>query len=366
MQIYSNQEHKIQLARFPATTDRSLKPWSAAEEHLAQYVQENHSGNRKIIISHDRFGLLTCLFHDRQPTSVIVLKSQEIAIHNNLKNNNLPSDKINFISPLDTLSQTFDLGLLRVPKSQDLFWLYLTQMSRCLAPDGEVIAAFMTRHFSPQLLKIASRFFESVEQSRAWKKSRLLILKGKKELPEKPVFNEVKVDESLSLQQYFGVFSANHIDPATRFLMDHLQTQNEKSVLDLASGNGILAVHLRRQNPEAEIHLVDDSFLAIESSKLNLTTGTNHFHYQPNLDGLPEDYFDLVVSNPPFHFEYEIDISISLSLFKEVFRCLKPGGRFVLVANRHLNYSSHLVRIFPSVDTLAENKKFVIYTCRKH
>ena len=44
-------------------------------------------------------------------------------------------------------------------------------------------------------------------------------------------------------------------------------------------------------------------------------------------------------------FEFENNIEVSIELFKEVYRCLKMGGRFVLVANKHLNYKTHLQKV---------------------
>jgi 16S rRNA G1207 methylase RsmC len=54
-----------------------------------------------------------------------------------------------------------------------------------------------------------------------------------------------------------------------------------------------------------------------------------------------------------------------LGLFKEVKRCLKTGGRFQLVASQHLNFKTHLVKLFKEVNITAENDKFVIYECIK-
>ena len=56
---------------------------------------------------------------------------------------------------------------------------------------------------------------------------------------------------------------------------------------------------------------------------------------------------------------------VSLNLFKQVWKILKPRGRFQLVGNKHLNYKTHLEKIFPHVESIAENDKFVVYSCVK-
>ena len=224
----------------------------------------------------------------------------------------------------------------------------------------------MTKYFSPKMLEVAEIFFEQVEQSKAWKKSRLLILKKNKKKDESIILNTIRVNEIKVLQQYYGVFSAKNIDYATQFLLEHLEIgKDENCILDLASGNGIIASFIRDKKLESEINLLDDSFLAIESSKINLQDKNSFFHYNDSLYDFENDFFDLVVSNPPFHFEYENNIEITFGLFKEVKRCLKGNGRFILVSSKHLNLKTHLIKLFKEVKIIAENKKFEIYECFK-
>jgi len=165
-------------------------------------------------------------------------------------------------------------------------------------------------------------------------------------------------------KQYAGVFSSDHIDYATQFLLEHLKlNETDSKILDLASGNGVIAHQIKAQKPDAEVHLLDDSFLAVESSKLNVEDVS--FHWNESLEDFNAKSFDLIVSNPPFHFEYENNIEVSLNLFIQAQRCLKENGRFLLVANQHLNYKTHLDKIFGSCSITAENDKFVVYDCLK-
>ncbi len=79
----------------------------------------------------------------------------------------------------------------------------------------------------------------------------------------------------------------------------------------------------------------------------------------------PSQTFDVIVTNPPFHFEHEINIQVPLTLFRECHRCLKTEGSLQIVANKHLNYLTHLKTNFTSVEAIAEDKKFVVYKCVK-
>ena len=72
----------------------------------------------------------------------------------------------------------------------DLFRLYLQQLTVALDEKAIVICGFMTKYFTPQMLEIANEYFEEVEQSLAWKKSRLLILSKPKQFKESSIINE--------------------------------------------------------------------------------------------------------------------------------------------------------------------------------
>ena len=193
-----------------------------------------------------------------------------------------------------------------------------------------------------------------------------MILKNKKEVKEQKLVNTLVYNAEKSFKQYMGVFSAKKIDYASQYFINYISVKkDDKKILDLASGNGILAYAVGQKCSDCDIHLLDDSVLAIESSKLNLDKENTHFYCNDGLDIFEKQYFDLVVSNPPFHFEYENNIEVSLGLFNEVHNVLKTKGRFQIVANIHLNYKIHLDKIFSDVEILGQNDKYVVYECIK-
>lgn len=366
--IYQFHDKKYSIERYPATKLTSLQPWNAADELLLNFVTDLQDDYKKLIIFNDRFGFLSCLLHGHNPEIIVEYKSQEKAIRMNLEKNGLSVDN-HFHNPLADLPGQADLALIKIPKSLDLFRLYLSRVTEFLSDDAVVACGFMTKYFTPQLLTIAGEFFEDVEQSKARKKARILILRKKKPDKKISLLNSIPIDEiipgSEPMKQYFGVFSANNIDYATQFLIRNLEIyDNEHKVLDLACGNGILAYAVLDRYQDKEVHLLDDSLLAIESAKLNLDAGNAHFHYSDNLKHFEENYFDLVLSNPPFHFDFESNIEVAIELFHQVKSCLKPTGRFLCVANQHLNYKTHLSKIFNSVKVLAEDKKYSVFVSR--
>ncbi|GAA4825932.1 methyltransferase [Algivirga pacifica] len=366
MSTFSFQPANYKIKRYPSTSNHSLKSWSAADEYMLQYLSDLESTPSHAIICNDRFGYLGCHLSPFSPQVVINYKSQEKAIRLNLEKNGIAPEKLSFYTPLDTLQDT-TIALIRIPKSTDLFEWFLHQVHTQIDDKGEVICSFMTKYFNPQLLKVAEKYFEEVEQSKAWKKARLLILKKPKKIDTSitSLVHQLPYQDQKVFEQYYGVFSAKNIDYATQFFMENMLIEgNENTVLDLASGNGVLAWAARQVLPNADIHLMDDAHLAVASSQRNLSSEKTSFHFEDHIEDLPVKQFDLIVSNPPFHFEHENNIEVSIGLFQQVKKALSPTGNFQLVANKHLNYKTHLEKIFEKVEVVQENDKFIIYQCR--
>ncbi len=357
------------FSRYPKTTNRSLRAWSAADEYLIDHIFEDKqpTPDTNLGIVNDRFGFLSGLLNRFEPTVVLERKSQERSILLNLEANQVDPGKIHFIHPLDQPPHKFDRVVLNIPKSMDLFELYLHQIHTYLKDDGVVFCGFMTKYFTPQMLSLAETYFKEVEQSLARKKSRVLVLKGKKPSVNKPLVRHFDYDidgtSNQKLQQHYGVFSSDHIDYATQFLISQLKVRDsEDHILDMACGNGVIAKAIQLQKPKTEIYLTDDSYLAIESARLNIDGPGIHYYWNDGLDDIPDRSLDLAVSNPPFHFGHETNIEVTIRLFREVSEKLKPAGRFVCVANQHLNYKTHLEKLF-KVKVLAQNDKFIVYEC---
>lgn len=360
----TSSKKKYNIVRYPSSDNKSLKAWNSADEYILEYLTKNGICVNNTVIYNDRFGYLSTYLNEYSPKIIIDNKSQDKSIHSNISLNKLDITKCEFITPLDNLKSSVELSIIKIPKSMELFRLYLNQLSEILDSDSSVICGFMTKYFTTQMLDIAKEYFEEVEQSLAWKKSRLLILSKPKENKNSSIINEISLNDNIKIQQYFGVFSAKNIDYATQYLIENINLlETDNMIMDLASGNGVIAYVINEKKADSEIHLVDDLFLAIESSKLNLKGENIHFHYSDNLEEFDENSFDFIVSNPPSHFEHETNIDISINLFKEAKRILKTGGHFQLVASKHLNFKTHLVKIFNEVKITAENKKFVVYEC---
>ena len=351
----------LTLNRVPESTNQSLRAWSAADELLIDFLEEKNP--ESVTVYNDSFGYLAAHAAPRTVFLATDLKSQEKATLENFETNKLDSSCIIPISLLKKADKKSKIGLMKIPKSLDLFEMFLSHAAQNIYKTGFLACGFMTRNFTKQMLEIAGEYFEVVEQSLSKKKARLLILSKPKNV-EKKVFINTITQEKGEIKQYFGVFSAKKIDYATQFLIENLEPPEiVETVLDLACGNGILAKEVAKEFPAAEYHLIDDSMLAIESAKLNVKGDNYHFYHNNNLEDLGSNTMDYIVCNPPFHVEYEIDISLPLRLFRAAEKKLKPEGKFQVVANTHLNYKPHLEKIFKMVKVVHDNDKFIVYSC---
>ena len=323
---YSYEGRNFDIKRYPPTTNRSLQPWNASDELILEFLSDKNISAESVVLVNDRFGFLATTLFNAKPISVTDAKSHQKAIERNYTSNSLVLKSKALLNPINELSE-FEFGVIKIPKSLEEFEFYIQHLHQSLHPDGTIIGGFMTKYFTPQILEIAGKYFEEVEQTKAIKKARLLILKGKKEIDYQSLMHTIEFKEK-NYQQY-----------------------------------AVIATQIKTQKPDAEIHLLDDSFLAVESSKLNIDEA--HFHWNDSLEDFEDGTFDLIVSNPPFHFEYETNIEVSLNIFEQAHKRLKTSGRFIVVANQHLNYKTHLDKIFTSCSISAENDKFVVYECLK-
>ncbi len=103
--------------------------------------------------------------------------------------------------------------------------------------------------------------------------------------------------------------------PETEHLIEVLLTKVKElqppKIVDVGTGSGCIAVTLSKELLEAEIHATDISPDALEIAKANASgypfAHTIQFHQTDLLNGLPQNYFDFIVSNPPYVGESEED-----------------------------------------------------------
>jgi len=159
-----------------------------------------------------------------------------------------------------------------------------------------------------------------------------------------------------------GLFAWDRIDPASALLAECLPADLAGRAADLGAGFGYLASELlARCAAITSVDLYEAEARALALARQNLAGARVPigFHWADVTQGLGRDY-DVVVSNPPFHQGRADEPALGRGFIAAAAAALRPGGRFWLVANRHLPYEQALVQGFAQVRTVREDAGFKV------
>ena len=106
------------------------------------------------------------------------------------------------------------------------------------------------------------------------------------------------------------------------------------SMLDFGCGDGNSVKYMRKYFPNANLHGTDVSELSIEEADGKKISGAQFKAYDGHTLPFEDDEFDVVFTSMVFH---HISFDLHESILKEIYRVLKPGGRFYLFEHNPLN-----------------------------
>lgn len=148
-----------------------------------------------------------------------------------------------------------------------------------------------------------------------------------------------------------GVFAWDRIDPASALLAEHLPVTLAGRAADLGAGFGYLSVELLSRCPRiTALDLHEAEGRALDLARRNLSAfesrATLAYKWHDVTTGLPQSY-DVIITNPPFHTHARTDRpDVGRRFIAAAAESLVPGGRLLLVANRHLPYETVLAENF--------------------
>lgn len=358
------------LRRFPLREKEPLRAWDAADEHLLKQLSaEPASPGSRVLIVNDSFGALAVALHALRPQvwSDSFLTAQ--GLEANLLANGLDPSSVPFVPADQTPSGPFDLVLLKLPKSLSFWQDTLLRLRPLLTKNSRVITGGMIKHSPARAYALLEEILGPTRTGLGWKKSRLALtaFDPDRNLPAALADAVYALDdEGLDLINAPNVFSRLHLDLGTRFLLKHLPRDlGTGRALDLGCGNGVLALVLARHNEQAQVLGVDESYQAVACARKNASiwggaAAKVEFKVGADLQDCPSAHFDLVVCNPPFHQAQVVGDQIAWGMFQQARRVIRPGGRLLIVANRHLGYHVKLKRLFGNGSVVAAEKKFVV------
>ncbi len=359
----------LDLIRQPEQPNEPLQAFDAADEYLlAQLHEQGLPVATRVLILNDSFGALACaLAMHAEVTSSGDSHLAHLALQKNLARNGISETRVSFVAASEVAQGPFDLVLIRVPKTLALLEEQLIRLHGQLAPGARVIAAAMIKHLPRAAGDLLEQYIGPVQASLAVKKARLLSATPvDKPAPQSPYPTRYQLDQpKLELLNHANLFCREGLDIGTRAFLPHLpKALGALRVADLGCGNGVLGIVYAQGNPQAQLTLVDESHMAVQSARENWQAilGERPVEIRAD-DGLAEQpaaSLDLVLCNPPFHQQQVVGDFLAWRMFTQAKAALAKGGELWIVGNRHLGYHLKLKRLFGNAEQVGATPKFVI------
>ena len=281
-------------------------------------------------------------------------------------------DSVEIIQADQAFNGPYACVLIRVPKTLALLEEQLIRLQTQITPDTIIIAAGMIKHLPRSAGDLLERYIGPVQASLAEKKARLLFVTPAEKLQaSSPYPSEYQLEKpQLILRNHAGVFCREALDIGTRFFLPHLPADlGNAQVADLGCGNGVLGIVCALNNPQAQLRMIDESYMAVQSAQENwqlaLAERPVTIYAGDGLGAEQPETLDIILCNPPFHQQQVVGDFLARRMFQQSHRTLKKDGQLWIVGNRHLGYHVTLKRMFRDVQQIAANAKFVIFKATK-
>ena len=166
-----------------------------------------------------------------------------------------------------------------------------------------------------------------------------------------------------------GIFGWDRLDAGSRLLVEHLDARIGGRVADFGAGRGFLGREMLARCPELRaLDVVEAKIAALDAARRNLTVPTGvavAFRWHDVVFETGLGPYDWVICNPPFHDSKTGDPEIGRGFIRAAHAALVPGGRLLLVANRHLPYEAAIDAVFKGRSLVAESPAFKVIEARK-
>lgn len=386
-------DRQFTLIRYPQKHQHvSLQAWDSADELLISHVEAALSETPltgPMLIFNDDFGALGCWFTQYNPIwisdSYIALRSLRENLILNNANPDVTADGaitsvVKSLTSVESLSINTptapDMILIKVPRTLALLEQQLIDIKRVATASTRIIAAGKVKNITKTVLGLFEKVLGKTTTSLAKKKSRLVFCqmdetKAEVTSPYPTTWPcTLPTGQTVQLANLANVFSRQSLDIGARIMLPHMTVSSNDVVVDLGCGNGVLGLQALSMAPDCKVIFVDESFMAVESARLNVLNNFPdkidqcEFIASNCLEALLErterPAVTKVLCNPPFHQQNAITDHIAWQMFQDARDLLVRSGHLIVVGNRHLEYHIKLKRLFGGTNIIASDNKFVI------
>lgn len=375
---FSSPFGSIALKRYPEPVGRgqqqSLRAWDAADEYLLQQCLDwqgsaELTAESSVVIVNDAFGALAVALHDVSPISVTDSFLAHEACRRNFQANKLELEQVTLLDSFQLPDSRADIILIKVPKTLALLEDQLYRLRAVIGENTKIVAAGMVKHIHTSTLKLFENILGVTTTSLAKRKARLIFCQADSSAwsGQSPYPTRYTLENThYQITNHANVFSRASLDIGTRLFLKHLPRGFEnKDIIDLGCGNGLLGLVAVSKNTGANLSFYDESYMALASAKENMqaefgTAITAKYIADNCLESAENESADLILINPPFHQGNVVGDFIAWQMFVDAKRVLRPGGEVWVVGNRHMGYHLKLERLFGGCNTEASDAKFVV------
>ncbi|MDE6233235.1 MAG: methyltransferase [Lachnospiraceae bacterium] len=168
----------------------------------------------------------------------------------------------------------------------------------------------------------------------------------------------------LKMHTESSLFSPNYIDKGTITMVSKIEFQTGQKILDLGCGYGVIGIYAAHFSGAENVTMVDINPIAIELAKKNAIYNdlrSINIFQSDGLNNIIEQDFDLILSNPPYH----ADFNVPKNFIESGFHHLKYGGSMVMVTKRYKWYKNKLKSVFGGVKVIEENGYYIFISQKR-
>ena len=162
-----------------------------------------------------------------------------------------------------------------------------------------------------------------------------------------------------------GVFSKNHVDIATSFLLKTIYDEVQGDILDVGCGYGVIGITLAKSEKVKSVTMLDINHRALELSRRNsIKNKVDSKVKVVESDGFQKisEGYDAIITNPPIR----AGKSVIYQMYEDAKNHLKVGGALYIVINKKHGAPSTITflhNLFGNCEVLDKKTGFNVIKC---